>query len=351
MSKNYCIFRVGKLKNHAAVVNILKEQHRAEDFDAFRADKEMSHRNTYSDTYENAIQKYDGLLPSKIRKNAVVGLNFLISTSEEFDNAADETMYYQNARNFIEKRFGTIVGWAIHRDETSTHMQVVTIPLKDGKLNARELIGGSKNRLRDFQNDFYVEVGMPMGLDRGEVVEKTKANHMKVEQLHREQMLEMERLETEKKYLSEAQKRLSERSEEVSREETLLAEKKAEIDARGAILADYMQTAKDNSLGVLQECDKAEEVYFLTKPKDFFQSVKKAITGAWSLVKKMQMQIEKLTKKNEMLEAQNKLWREETTPEEFREIADTLEKNRCQSWKQYDDKQARKRSQSVGYLD
>lgn len=113
-----------------------------------------------------AMKKYDDLLPAKIRKNAVVGLNFLVTTSQEFLSQEDEARYYEKARQFISKRFGDVVGWAIHRDEKSTHMQVVTIPLVNGKLNARALIGGDKHKMQSIQTDFWEEVGKPFGLER-----------------------------------------------------------------------------------------------------------------------------------------------------------------------------------------
>lgn len=189
MTQNFCIFRTDKLKTHADVVNILKEQHREETYDSKRADKSKSNLNDYSASYGEALKKYDELLPKKIRKNAVVGLNFLVSTSVEFQTREEEEDYYRRSRDFIEKRFGQIVGWAIHRDETSTHMQVVTIPLKDGKLNARDMLGGSKKRMSEIQTEFFEEVGKSFGLKRGK--EHSQAVHKTVEQYHREREKEL----------------------------------------------------------------------------------------------------------------------------------------------------------------
>lgn len=191
---NYCIFRMEKLKSSSDVCNILKEQHRSEDYESERADKEKSHLNSYSDNFENSFEKFKELLPKKRRKNAVVALNFLVTTSEEFENPEDEKKYYEKAVEFIGKNFGEVVGWAIHRDETSTHLQAVTIPLVDGKLNARELVGGSKNRMREIQNSFFNEVGEPFGLLRG--LEGSKAVHQTVEQKIRKEREEL-RKETE----------------------------------------------------------------------------------------------------------------------------------------------------------
>lgn len=205
MADNYFIFRTAKLKTHQDVTNVLKEQHRAEDYNSHRADTTQSYKNEYSSNYENAMQKFDEFLPKKRRKNAVVGLNFIVTTSEEFSSKAEELAFYDQARNYISKNFGRVVGWAIHRDETSTHMQVVTIPLVDGKLNARQLIGGDRNRMKRIQTDFYEQVGKKFGLKRGQDVEQTKAVHKTVEQKHREKEKELQQRE---KALAEREKQL-----------------------------------------------------------------------------------------------------------------------------------------------
>lgn len=220
MADNYFIFRTGKLKSHQDVANVLKEQHRADDYESHRADKTQSYKNEYSAKYQRAIQTFDELLPKKRRKNAVVGLNFVVSTSQEFSSKAEESAFYGQAINYISQNFGRVVGWAIHRDETSTHLQCVTIPLVDGKLNARELLGGDKHRMSAIQTDFYNKVGKEFGLKRGKDVSETKAVHKTVEQKHREQ----------EKALAEREKRLSEREKELDRQESLLNEKMARFE-------------------------------------------------------------------------------------------------------------------------
>ena len=221
---NYCIFRMEKLKSSSDVCNILKEQHRSEDYESERADKEKSHLNLYSDNFENSFEKFKELLPKKRRKNAVVALNFLVTTSEEFESEAAEIMYYTKAVEFIGKNFGTVVGWAIHKDETSTHLQAVTIPLVDGKLNARELVGGSKNRMREIQNSFFLEVGEPFGLLRG--VEGSKAVHQTVEQKIRK---EREELRKQTEELQEQKEAFEKEKEALQNQKQSLIEEQAAL--------------------------------------------------------------------------------------------------------------------------
>ena len=344
MADNYFIFRTAKLKTHQDVTNVLKEQHRADDYESHRADKTQSYKNEYSAKYQNAIQKFDELLPQKRRKNAVVGLNFVVSTSEKFQTEAEESAFYGKAINYISQNFGRVVGWAIHRDETSTHLQCVTIPLVDGKLNARDLLGGDKHRMSAIQTDFYETVGKEFGLKRGKDVAETKAVHKTVEQKHREKEKELEQRE---KALQERENSLVEREKQLESDLSSLTEKRA-------IINESVQFCKENSLGVFKELEQNEKdaFFFPHNPREFLGRIKKALTGAWELVRNLSNKNQQLEEENSQLRRRNQIWREETSPEQFREIADTLEKNHCSSWKKYKDRQkrlSRNQESGIGY--
>lgn len=241
MSKNYCIIRNEKIKSVSSVKRVIDEMLPDEDKDrnSPRADTEYSYLNDNSATSSQAFEDYKNLLPKNVRKNAVMACMQVVSTSEEFESSDEEKRYYEEARKFIEQKFGKIVAWSIHRDETSTHMQTVTIPLVDGKLNARALIGGSKYKMKEIQDDFYNEVGEQFGLERGE--ENSKAVHVTAEQYHKEQLKKLneekeelekkkKELEAEEKRLSDVEKRLSERSAEQNRQITQTNEQIADFN-------------------------------------------------------------------------------------------------------------------------
>lgn len=260
---NYCIFRMEKLKTSSDVCNVLKEQHRSEDYDSERADKNLSEKNSYSWDYEFARKLYDGYVPKKRRKNAVVGLMFLVTTSNEFESPQDEELYYRKAVAFIRKRFGKVVGWAIHRDETSTHMQLVTVPLVDGKLNARELVGGSKNRMREIQNSFYEEVGEPLGLLRG--LEGSKAVHRTVE----------EKIRKEREELRKATEELQEQKEAFEKEkEALQSQKQSLIEEQATLFGvvtkatETLNSEKSNTPKTLSDAVQAFELAVTNKENE-----------------------------------------------------------------------------------
>jgi len=351
---NYAIFRAAKLKTHADATNVLKEQMRADDYESKRADPSLSERNTMSATYEDAIKKFDELLPKKRRKNAVIGLNFVVSASQEFEDSETEKKFYEDARKFIGENFGEVVAWAIHRDETATHMQVVSIPLVDGKLNARKLIGGDKHRMEQIQTAFYEEVGKKYGLERGQ--EKSQATHKTVEEKHRAEEAEIQKkreqaeaelqkakkmsadafikaaeLISAKYQMAEEKNALDKRKEALESLETKLNDKELEINEKGRKVTGWVNHAKENSLEILHEVEKSEEnrFYFPAKPFEFFQKVKACVTGAWALVKG-------LTDENENLKTRLKSWRS-LSPSKLEEIAGKMKAHGCENYEQLEE--------------
>lgn len=351
MGKNYCVFRLAKAKTHQEVTNLLKEQHRAEGYDAQRADAERTHLNSYSCDFDGAIKKFDELCPQKRRKNAVVALNFVISASNEFPDKKTEMRFYWAAKKFLKKHLGQVVSWAIHRDETSTHFQAVTVPLVGGKLNARALCGGGKKRMAELQTLFWEEVGKKFGLERGE--KKSKAVHKTVEQLHEEEEeklkekaaeLEAKAAEIEKKEAEVKAEKEAVRAEKKALEERekAVAEKEADVIYKAAEIKSFERSIKENSLEVCAEIDKSEKskAYFPIPPRPFFEKVKAVVWGLWS-------KVENLTKRNKKLEqdladTQGRLanWRN-TDCDALEEMAQDIRSAGCRTWAEFDAKNSR----------
>lgn len=389
-NQNFCVFRTEKLKSHKDVVNVLKEQQRSEDYDSKRADKNLSKNNTYSADYETTQKKYDELLPKKHRRDAVVGLMFVVTTSNEFENPEDEKKYYEKAVDFIGKNFGEVVGWAIHRDETSTHLQAVTIPLVDGKLNAKKLIGGSKHRMQEIQQKFYEEVGKPFGLERGK--ENSQAQHKTVEEKHKEEerkLAELQKnLEERERDLIDRENEVLKKEEELLQKETDLNNKETVLNEREEIMAEKIQkkaekitpaVAVENAPKTLSEAlqtfekavgikehqldekarqneaesEKLHEWQKLAKPeclqllreadeiaggkmskpinfKDFAGRVRKAISGAWETAKNWMNKALKLEKELEEKRPALDAWRRRS-PAELEDMARTLKLEKCRN--------------------
>lgn len=125
--------------------------------------------------------------PEKIRANAVHGLEYFVGGSPEALKAMSrdqQDAYFRDALDWLKARHGTenILSAVIHRDETTPHMTVMTIPLdQQGKLNARAIVG-SRQKLSAMQTDFAKEVAQAHGLERG--LKGSTATHERVRRVY-----------------------------------------------------------------------------------------------------------------------------------------------------------------------
>ena len=131
------------------------------------------------------MKDYRDKLPEKVRKNAVHGIEFMITASPEVSKKwqrIDWEDYFTRSKKWISNNFGgdeNIISAKVHFDETTPHLSVLTMPIKEGKLNAKHYIGGSKYRLTELQDDFHQNVGNQLGLDRG--IKNSKAKHIDIQ--------------------------------------------------------------------------------------------------------------------------------------------------------------------------
>lgn len=121
--------------------------------------------------------------PEKVRKNAVVGIEYLVTGSPDAMarmSRSEQDEYFAKSLNWLKTRHGAenILSAVIHRDETTPHLTAMVMP-KDsrGKLNARHFLGGAA-KLSEMQGDFAERVGKSHGLIRG--VQGSKAKHQRV---------------------------------------------------------------------------------------------------------------------------------------------------------------------------
>jgi len=120
----------------------------------------------------------------KIRPDAVRAVEILLTASPEyFERDADNVCrtipkrWVQLQEEFLRKQFGkNLVQAVLHMDEKSPHIHAIVIPLKDGKLSAKEMF--TPKTLRQLQTD-YAEAMKSEGLQRGVEGSRTKHTTMK----------------------------------------------------------------------------------------------------------------------------------------------------------------------------
>jgi len=125
-----------------------------------------------------------------IRKNAVLAVEFLLTASPEYfrPDAPGLAGHYEQqqledfqhiACEWLLNRYGDrIVRAELHLDESTPHIHAYMVPLDEkGKLNCRALLGGSRYRLSELQDDFAAAMA-PLGLERG--IKGSRAKHTEV---------------------------------------------------------------------------------------------------------------------------------------------------------------------------
>uniref|UniRef100_UPI000D07E11B MobV family relaxase n=1 Tax=Chlorogloea sp. CCALA 695 TaxID=2107693 RepID=UPI000D07E11B len=125
-----------------------------------------------------------------IRKNAVLAVEFLLTASPEYFRPDDPSKaghyeeqrledFQQSACQWLVNRYGErIVRAELHLDESTPHIHAYMVPLDEkGKLNCRALLGGSRYRLSELQDDF-AQAMATLGLERG--IKGSKAKHTEI---------------------------------------------------------------------------------------------------------------------------------------------------------------------------
>ena len=126
-------------------------------------------------------------LPAKYRKDAVIGLEYFVGASPQWfqEKTSDQQdAYFRGAIDWLQMRHGkeNLVGWSIHRDESSPHLVAYVVPMSDrGTLNAKQWTGGAA-ALSKMQTSFAQDIGARNGLQRG--IEGSKAHHQTIKSFY-----------------------------------------------------------------------------------------------------------------------------------------------------------------------
>lgn len=186
--KSFGIMRTAKIKTLGNMGASL--QHTFRERETLNADPDRARDNMVlvgGDNSKDVLAAWKARAPEKIRTNAVHGLEYFIGGSPEKMKSMtkdEQDTYFRDALSWIKDRHGkeNVLSAVIHRDETTPHMTVMTIPLDDkGKLNCRSFVG-NKRALSDLQTDFAATVSEKHGLRRG--IKGSTARHERVQRVY-----------------------------------------------------------------------------------------------------------------------------------------------------------------------
>jgi len=207
----YAILRVEKIKTNASGYNDHLERNK-EIKNANPKFTNLNQRYIGSGDLNQDIQKRIKEIGCKVRKNAVLGLDYMLTASPEFFQEFKEMkkkgtnksqweefnekkkVWVKANYQWLEKRHGkeNIINLTLHMDEETPHLHAVVVPELNGKLNAKEILGNNKKM--SAMQDEYAENMARFELKRG--VKKSRAKHKTVREFYG--MLDEEALKVEK---------------------------------------------------------------------------------------------------------------------------------------------------------
>jgi hypothetical protein len=180
----YAIMRAKKLASMGSVAASM--QHCYRERETHNADQERTPDNQHlgAKNTDEAMGKLRALLPEKRRKDAVLAVEYVMTTSPEWFAKAtpeQEKAFFQRSLQWLADKYGAdrIVTASIHRDEATPHLSAFVVPLtQDKRLSAKEFIG-SRDKMRADQTS-YAGCVADLGLERG--IEGSKATHQTIQQ-------------------------------------------------------------------------------------------------------------------------------------------------------------------------
>lgn len=119
-----------------------------------------------------------------VRKNAILAVEYLITSSQDLDSVEESDQYLDAAEAWIRTKHGAenVVHATKHWDETTTHLSAIVVPIDPkGKLSASHFLDG-RIRLSRMQTDFFKQVGEQFGLQRG--IEGSTAKHTSIQEYY-----------------------------------------------------------------------------------------------------------------------------------------------------------------------
>ena len=180
--------RCKKLKTMGSIASAL--QHNFRERETWNADPKYTEYNQHfaAESTDEAMGALRANLPDKVRANGVRCVEYMMTASPEFwekASDAERVKFYESSMAWLENKYGkqNIIAASIHRDETSPHISAFVTPItKDGRLSARDFIGG-REKLSDDQSTFAKRIqDSGLKLERG--IEGSKAKHTTIRQYY-----------------------------------------------------------------------------------------------------------------------------------------------------------------------
>lgn len=224
-------------------------------------DVEKSHLN-YELTNRDQAQNYhkqikehineNRLSTRGVRKDAILCNEWIITSDKTFFDSLDEKQtreFFETAKDYFAEKYGdaNIAYARVHLDESTPHMHLGIVPMKNGKLSSKALFG-NKEKLVAIQDElpkYLNEHGF--NLQRGEIGSKKK--HLETAEFKEKQRL-----------LDNADRKLADKHEELEAKEWDAVGDLKQYELEKQSLAESIEDIKDIELLQLDRIQKEDLV-------------------------------------------------------------------------------------------
>ncbi|MBD8123850.1 plasmid recombination protein [Pseudomonas lutea] len=184
----YSIIRTKKLKSFGAISR--SGRHTFREQLTPNANPDIRNKFVGAKTTTQLIDKLKAKLPSTIRSNAVLCIEYMITASPEafkrhgghLDDMGNG--YFNDSLKWLRAKHGqeNVIGAAIHLDESTPHLVAYVVPItSDHRLSCRDFLGGPA-KMKKMHSDFSSICGEPRNLKRG--IEGGKAKHQDIKSFY-----------------------------------------------------------------------------------------------------------------------------------------------------------------------
>lgn len=158
------------------------ENHSNEDIDPERSDLNYDLVNDDKISYKDKVNQIidDQRIGTRaIRKDAVKVDEWIISSDREFFNELDTEQteeFFQSVVDYFGENFGekNVAYASVHLDETTPHMHLGVVPMKDGKLSSKTVF--TREKLTEIQEQLPQHL-KNQGFDIERGIEGSKSKH------------------------------------------------------------------------------------------------------------------------------------------------------------------------------
>lgn len=178
------MFAIMRLKKHSSWKDVRQSaSHHLRAHSVSNADTSKTHQNRFwgAGTPEELLRAMqDRVEPLVKRKDNVRAIEVFLGASPEWfkDRKNGTKELTRAAAEWLATTFGkdNVTAFGLHLDETTPHIWAMVAPIKDGKLNAKAIVG-DKKRMTALQ-DSWAKQCQPIGLQRG--IRKSGAKHTSI---------------------------------------------------------------------------------------------------------------------------------------------------------------------------